>query len=889
MTALEAVPEDTFEGGEDVNETLVEDLAVEAEDGDLKRLSVDDTAPDVVQEILVHEDAVQEEAESEYNETELDVYEQSSSEDEMCEDTTDDARRRGYLAVCTTREVIPVSSFVKSPNANKIKLPFHGLGDRSLEALLASLHGSTVKSIDLKENRISAAGIVAVSKSLCHLRHLVELDLSNNHLGAAGVQPVCSILQSCATLQRINLAGNQFGDKDAGLLAEAVGINTHLLHVILSRNAFGELGGLCFGAAIQNNRTLLTLDLSWNQIRRNGGMAVANGVRSNSTLTHLNLSWNAIGDLGALAMAEALKFNSSLLSLDMSNNTIGSEPCMAFAKALQVNSTLTTIRLGLNPLTNEGVLALIDSVKSNQNITTIDLSRVPVMQTVRDRIDDLLRPSPRLQAARLSNRRASMSLSVVEDQRDRVKSATDELAKARAAVSVAATPFARVLAKAKIESSLATLCTLLPSTASALQQYQTAFAATDNSFYRGGVAGVAARAAIVKYVAAGLGRSSSSEALDLARAAVRAELPEESDDAIEAVVRDAVYGAAAGEAATLVFREKLTSNGGNEALATKSAEIAFDAAFGPALAGARQAYSSYRAAHPKDGAGLLAAAREAYVRFGGAIEYDPIAEIQEEDATQVARDAMMKSLQISTRASEQEAGLENAAKVYRAAQGKREPTNAPFLQDVIDLYLAEKAINDAIAQAVEKVDGSYSSTRDVATSTATELEAAMEADVSEGRRPGLVFLVDEASGGHLKSKPEVDPFLLLEQYIERRNLRLVDIFLTFDNDRSGKITYDEFVKGIKAIGLDLKSSQITYLIEVADLDGDGTIDYQEFSALRQSTKMQAALEILQKRAALKKMQNTKEGKIAFGHLSVSNNLPGRTGGGLSIFHGSSTH
>lgn len=49
MTALEAVPEDTFEGGEDVNETLVEDLAVEAEDGDLKRLSVDDTAPDVVQ------------------------------------------------------------------------------------------------------------------------------------------------------------------------------------------------------------------------------------------------------------------------------------------------------------------------------------------------------------------------------------------------------------------------------------------------------------------------------------------------------------------------------------------------------------------------------------------------------------------------------------------------------------------------------------------------------------------------------------------------------------------------------------------------------------------------------------------------------------------------
>lgn len=354
---------------------------------------------------------------------------------------------------------------------------------------------------------------------------------------------------------------------------------------------------------------------------------------------------------------------------------------------------------------------------------------------------------------------------------------------------------------------------------------------------------------------------------------------------MEAVVRDAVYGTAAVEAATRVYHKKLTDADGSEASALKAAESAFDAAYGPALTSARHAFSSYRAAHPKDGPGAIAAARDAYVRFGGSDDYDPLPEILEEEATSAAREAMQKSLQISTRASEQEAGLENACKVYRAAQGKREPDGAAFLQDVIDLFLAEKALNDALTEAVDKVHSTYQTTLDTSANTVNELETALESDVAEGRRPGLIFLVDEASGGHLKSKPEVDPFLLLEQYIERRNLRLVDMFLTFDNDRSGKITYEEFVKGIKAIGLDLKPSQISYLIDVADLDGDGTIDYQEFSGLRQSTKMQAALEVMQKRAALKKMQNTKEGKIAFGHLTVDSNLPGRTGGGLSIFHG----
>ncbi len=72
MSLLETVPEDEFVESspkKDLDETLVEDHAVVAEDVDLQR---DQAAADVVQEmIVVHEPA--EESESEYNETELDV------------------------------------------------------------------------------------------------------------------------------------------------------------------------------------------------------------------------------------------------------------------------------------------------------------------------------------------------------------------------------------------------------------------------------------------------------------------------------------------------------------------------------------------------------------------------------------------------------------------------------------------------------------------------------------------------------------------------------------------------------------------------------------------------------------------------------------------------
>lgn len=59
---------------------------------------------------------------------------------------------------------------------------------------------------------------------------------------------------------------------------------------------------------------------------------------------------------------------------------------------------------------------------------------------------------------------------------------------------------------------------------------------------------------------------------------------------------------------------------------------------------------------------------------------------------------------------------------------------------------------------------------------------------------------------------------------------------------------------VQLLGVDLTSAQVDYLVELADLDGNGDIDYQasraaradrqEFAMLRQSTKLECAREVL---------------------------------------------
>ncbi|OAF71977.1 hypothetical protein A3Q56_00233 [Intoshia linei] len=75
----------------------------------------------------------------------------------------------------------------------------------------------------------------------------------------------------------------------------------------------------------------------------------------------------------------------------------------------------------------------------------------------------------------------------------------------------------------------------------------------------------------------------------------------------------------------------------------------------------------------------------------------------------------------------------------------------------------------------------------------------------------------------------IHPMIKLSRFIERKNLRIVDVFRSMDKDNSNSITHDEFKDGLLEAGVKLSSEEIQILIDDIDKDGDGEINYSDAS------------------------------------------------------------
>ncbi|XP_050894725.1 calcium-dependent protein kinase 2 [Lathyrus oleraceus] len=70
--------------------------------------------------------------------------------------------------------------------------------------------------------------------------------------------------------------------------------------------------------------------------------------------------------------------------------------------------------------------------------------------------------------------------------------------------------------------------------------------------------------------------------------------------------------------------------------------------------------------------------------------------------------------------------------------------------------------------------------------------------------------------------------VMAENLSEEEIKGLKVMFANMDTDGSGTITYEELKTGLARIGSRLSETEIKQLMEAADVDGNGSIDYLEF-------------------------------------------------------------
>ncbi|KAE9608465.1 putative protein kinase CAMK-CDPK family [Lupinus albus] len=73
---------------------------------------------------------------------------------------------------------------------------------------------------------------------------------------------------------------------------------------------------------------------------------------------------------------------------------------------------------------------------------------------------------------------------------------------------------------------------------------------------------------------------------------------------------------------------------------------------------------------------------------------------------------------------------------------------------------------------------------------------------------------------------------VIVEYLSVEEVEIIkDIFTLMDTDNDGRVTFEELKSGLRKVGSQLAEPEIKMLMEVADVDGNGVLDYGEFVAV----------------------------------------------------------
>ncbi|OQR98298.1 hypothetical protein ACHHYP_08760 [Achlya hypogyna] len=290
--------------------------------------------------------------------------------------------RHEFAAQCLTKNVLPSAGLLlRSTISQEINVSHMGIGDDVAVVWAAAIGGvPNVTSLNLRNNRLTDAGLPSVIAALTTKPEIVVLDLSENKLDGEAINALAAYLaeQSCA-LQELRLSRADVDDIEIGPV-RALHTNTSVHLLDLSHNLLGSherrrkdasvlVGGEAIGAMLRVNRTLRSLDLSWNTLRLRGASALGQSLAANSSLLELLLAYNAIGEVGAAALGVALGSNggSKLERVDIADNNVSAQAALVLSQTILANERLTHLTLDGNPLGSQGGRSLFHAVAQCPN------------------------------------------------------------------------------------------------------------------------------------------------------------------------------------------------------------------------------------------------------------------------------------------------------------------------------------------------------------------------------------------------------------------------------------------------------------------------------------------------------------------------------------------
>lgn len=243
-------------------------------------------------------------------------------------------------------------------SVEEIIFKFCEIDDEGIDSLAEVLASKTtnIKSIDLRNNRITDKGIIKLSDAIRKKGICVRLYLSDNLVTEQGAKEIEKLV--------------------AENLVSSITIKWQVGWTFFKGRA------AVFAQQLKQNHTLTSVSLANNQITSEELKQLVYTLCSNRALRVFNLSNNMIGNSGIKAFARVLVVNPLLEELDLSHNQISDEGAKAIAEALIFNRKLTTLNLKSNVITSVGALALFKAVQQRGIPLKLDLDDNPIDETI---------------------------------------------------------------------------------------------------------------------------------------------------------------------------------------------------------------------------------------------------------------------------------------------------------------------------------------------------------------------------------------------------------------------------------------------------------------------------------------------------------------------------